>query len=263
MSVSAKCGDCGAAYANVPAKFAGKSIRCKKCGATVKVPKAAKADAAETDPWDLGDDLEMEAPVAAPRRSAPGRATAAPKAKPRKSGGIPKWVWLAGGGAGVCVLGCLGLFAVLAIGYPAFARESVLKSEAAAAEQAIAVMEELAAALAGVTDAASVQAAADKIRGPLAERMERLGVQLKAIDERRSHLPISQKDAIEAGEKEIEAKLKARGEETKRKVLSESMRLRTLPPEARNAIGNAMTEFGRRVTAAMPSGNRSGGNLFR
>ena len=271
MSLSARCGDCGASYPSVPAKFAGKSIRCKTCGASVKIPKPA---AAEADPRNLGDDLELEAtpaplPRSAPSRSAASRSaasrSAAPaKARKRKPGGaIPKWAWFVVGGAGACVLGCAGLFLVFAVACPVIARESVLRSEEAAAEEAIAVMEDMSSTLAGVNDASSALAAAKRIRGPLTERMEAIGRRLEAEIPRRAKLLATQKGPFESGEKKIEERLKVRTVRVKQAMSAESARLRSLPPDARRAISNALVDFSQRTQAAMPGRHRQNGSPFR
>ena len=257
MSASARCGQCGTTYASVPAKFAGKSIRCKKCGASVKVPGPA---AGKADRSDVGDDLEAEAPAAPSPRSTPERPAAA---KTRKPGGIPKWVWFVGGGAGVCLLGCAGLLVALATTFPAKARESVLRDQQAVADDAAVLMEDLAATLGNVSDAASARAAAETIRGPLMRRIDAIAPRVTRLNQQRAKLPVSQKEPLEAGEREIKAKLDARMNKTIADMKATAPGMAGVPPDARQELNAALLMFGDRLEHVYPAVARQDSGLLR
>lgn len=49
MNIRFNCADCGKEY-KVPAKFAGKKVKCKKCGAKIRVPDGDEAESAPKTP---------------------------------------------------------------------------------------------------------------------------------------------------------------------------------------------------------------------
>ena len=81
MSLSVQCGECGAKY-NVSDALAGKRAKCKKCGATMQIPKPAVETGAEDDALSVLEDLAQqsgEVPAGRGRKS-PGKPAVTPPA---------------------------------------------------------------------------------------------------------------------------------------------------------------------------------------
>ena len=99
MSISFGCDQCGKRY-TVDDSFAGKRVKCKGCGTSLKIPAAARPMAEdEVDPYGV-DEAAASPPVRAGERVIPrGGGSRQPVAA-----GVPPWVWLAGGAASLVVV---------------------------------------------------------------------------------------------------------------------------------------------------------------
>ncbi len=119
MPIKAVCRGCKTTY-RVPDTAAGKSVRCKKCGGSFKVPVPEPADDDELldalidedagqDDANDADEFDSALPAKATRRPAPRAAAASGTrgGKRRSSRGV-NWLLIALGGAGVAVLVCCG-----------------------------------------------------------------------------------------------------------------------------------------------------------
>jgi dienelactone hydrolase len=80
MPISFQCTQCGRSYTTTE-QWAGKSVKCKQCGQTVKIPAASQAAAPAADVFgleELGDPAGAQAASSNPLPPRTGRAEAAP-----------------------------------------------------------------------------------------------------------------------------------------------------------------------------------------
>ena len=226
MSVSVRCGRCGRKHANVPAKFAGKSIRCKECGESVAVPGGG---------GDVADE-ERESPALPPAPYA--RPSVRPAKRRRRS--TPGWVWPASIAAALLL--ALGGGALL-IDWPKLVASVNPDSEEKVDRGMIDLREEISDALARVQDPATAAAAARKIETDFTPRWLRLQERQSKLEAQLATLSPAEREERqrrrEASLLEDAPRLVAAGERQN----AEARRIHDLPEETRRPVEEALRKL--------------------
>ena len=236
MTLGATCTSCGKAYRNIPARFAGKSIRCKACGEAIHVPAEEDFEAGF-----LSDVAEAAAlpPIVrqAPLANAPRTAT-----RPqRRTGRGRSLMWLgvtAAFAAGAAVMVILGIV-LWEMAQPHLVERDMERF----ARTNVEFKERFVRLLEGATDASSAAAAVAEFDGPLREfhddHVEHGTKLLRKLDT----LPAAEQMEFAKRFLEINEPYQSRLDELNPRFEVAIERLLTAPPDVRAPIGGALRRF--------------------